>query len=547
MKQMKNDHVIFRKNFLFVVTLLVNLIAPLSNIAFAFSIKYVIDDGIRKNFTLLYKHLIISVVVVLIFVVSNYLAKLLTSLYATQQTKACRTQLMKIILTQNYKKFIGVNTTDYQHMLLNETEQIGDQYISGFFKITRNISLVIYALIGMFIGNGWLALIILIATMIPMTLSGFFAKKSEVQKKKVVDEEKVYSSKVKDFINGYLTIKNYQVEEIILSLFGNFLRKYTKKQLRLNRIEDMTTTISELSGLIVFLVAFGGGMIMSAKGYTTVGSVTAIVQLVNYIVMPINELGLLYSRFNGSKVMVKNLPSLIDNQSNVEKNTNSKDFTNEIRLENLDFKYKDSEKQVLENVNADFLAKHKYAIIGSSGSGKTTIFNLLLKLFEPNSGRITVDGVPLHNVSMRWWYSQVAIVQQSAFIFNDTVKYNITLGRKYSDDQVVKAMNRAGLTEFLKNSVDGLGYKCGENGENLSGGQRQRISIARAFLQKKPIILLDEATSALDEKIGSSIERDLLKDTQITLIAITHKTSEANLKLFDTIYKLEDRSLKKTN
>ncbi|XRF77927.1 ABC transporter ATP-binding protein [Pediococcus acidilactici] len=194
-------------------------------------------------------------------------------------------------------------------------------------------------------------------------------------------------------------------------------------------------------------------------------------------------------------------------------------------------------------MNCRLLANHNYAIIGNSGSGKTTIFNLLLKLFSPDQGKITIDGNDLNSISAKWWYSQVAVVQQEVFIFNDSIKYNVTLGHLYSDQQIVQALQEAGLGEFLATVNGDLNYNCGENGKNLSGGQRQRISIARAFIQEKSIILLDEATSALDNKLSNEIEETLLAKTKITAIVITHKTSVVNLARFDKVFRLVNKKL----
>lgn len=448
---------------------------------------------------------------------------------------------MQKILEMSYAAFNRQNTSDYQHLLLNETQQLGDDYLKGFFQIARNLMLLSASLGAMFYSEFWLALVILIAIALPLGLSGISAKKSEKLKNQALLQEKSYVNKIKEIISGYVTIKNYQVENYISTMYQKYLNSYAKSQLRLRGNEALTATVSELSGLVVFLVAFGGGMILTVQGYTTIGSVTAIVQLVNFVVLPINDLGLLISRFQSSKQLLAPTiyQPLIARQPDLKNKRGT--LKKEIKFEQVDFKYAPNSARVLKDLSVNFIIGKKYAITGKSGSGKTTIFKLLLQLFQPDQGRIVIDQDNLQDLSSAWWYSQLAIIPQEVFIFNDTLKNNVTLGRDFSDTAVLSALQQAGLTDFLATIQNNLAYSCGENGKNLSGGQKQRLSIARAFLKAKPVVLFDEATSALDEKTGNDIENTLLQKQELTVIAITHKTNISSL--YDQIFKMDQGKL----
>ncbi|RHW46126.1 ABC transporter ATP-binding protein [Bombilactobacillus bombi] len=526
---------------LFGITLIVNLLAPLSNIAFAFSIKILIDAGLAQNLERLTAALQLSGVVICGFVIMNYFAKWLTNIYAQNKINYYRTFLINSIFKLNYQEFSSIKSSDYQHILLNETNQIQQDYLQGRFNIYRNIALIIYSLLGMFIGNFILALLVLIATAIPILISSLTAKKGTYHKQQLLKQEKTYSNTIKEIIGGYLTIKNYQAESAIKQRYKQQLDNYSKAQSKLKNIENQTDTISELSGLIVFLVAFGGGMIMTAKGYTTIGSVTAIVQLVNFVVMPINELGILFTRFRGAYDINRELTKLFTHNKAPVNYIQNKNFTNKISLNQISFHYPKNKTLILSNLTVDFNKGKKYAIIGSSGGGKTTIFKLLLKFYTPNKGGILVDDTPLNELPISWWYQQIAVVDQEVFIFNNTLAYNVTIGRHFAQEKIIQALQQAGLANFLKQINYNLNYQCGENGANLSGGQQQRLCLARAFLQAKPIILLDEATSALDYKASDIIENTLLHDTNLTLIAITHQTKISPL--YDQILKLENQQL----
>ncbi|MBA1435202.1 ATP-binding cassette domain-containing protein, partial [Bombilactobacillus bombi] len=299
---------------------------------------------------------------------------------------------------------------------------------------------------------------------------------------------------------------------------------YTKANIKLQAQENKTATISELSGMIIFLVAFGGGMIMVAQGNTTMGSVTAIVQLVNFVVMPINELGLLQTKFQSAHQLAQKLFKILTITKTPDPADSHLPLTKSIIMRNISFQYPNSKNKVLKNVNVEFEIGKKYAIIGHSGAGKSTILSLLCKLYLPISGEILIDNNQLSKISTTWWYQQIALVSQEIFIFNSTIQENVTLGRKFTKSAIIIALKQAGLSEFLQESNYNLDYDCGENGSNLSGGQRQRLALARAFLQQRAIILLDEATSALDKKTAETIETQLLNNNNLTVIAITHQT-----------------------
>ena len=532
---------LIKVNYWFILTLIINLLAPLTNVAFAWSLKYLIDDGVQQRLQPLYRHLLICLGIVVGFVIMHYLAQYLSNIYADKQLQICQVQLMRRILHLDYVQFNHQATTDYQQLLLKETQQLGTDYLQGFFKITRNGVLIIYALLGMFCSEFWLATLVLLTTAIPLVLSGKIAQRSEPQKTRVLEQEKIYSQKIREILSGYLTIKTYQVEAQLLKIYHRSLQKYGHENCKFNNQEAATATISEFSGLLVFLVAFGGGMLLTAQGYTTVGNVTAIVQLVNYVVLPINELGLLLTRFQSARTILQQPLWQQLTESETPTTGVKGTFHQELELQQVTFTYPKALTPTLKNLTVRFIQGHKYAITGPSGSGKTTLIQLLLRLRLPDKGIIRVDQTSLQALDLTWWYAQLAVVQQNVFIFNTSLLNNVTLGRPYTDAQVHTALLQAGLGDFLQKINNDLTYPCGENGHNLSGGQKQRISLARALFQAKPLILLDEATSALDAVTAQDVETKILQNPAVTVIAITHQTSLSPL--YDQVLQLTDGHL----
>lgn len=181
------------------------------------------------------------------------------------------------------------------------------------------------------------------------------------------------------------------------------------------------------------------------------------------------------------------------------------------------------------------LKNKKYAIVGESGSGKSTLVKLLLNYYNTYSGNIYIDNKDVMNIKEENIFNLISMIQQDVFIFDDTIRNNVTLFKEYSDDEVKCALNKVVLISAIDLLKDNLETNMGENGANFSGGQKQRIALARAIVKKCPIIILDEATASLDNETAYKIEKSLLDIQDLTLVSITHKLIKENLKMYDEI------------
>jgi len=299
------------------------------------------------------------------------------------------------------------------------------------------------------------------------------------------------------------------------------------------KFDVFANVISQLSGMIVFLVAFGGGMYLVFGGHTTIGSVTAIVQLVNFVVMPLNEIGMGMSKFREGQATLNSfeVKDVIELQTGKTKEY----FDDVISFSNVDFSYPNAEEKIFNNLSLQIKKGEKIAIVGMSGSGKSTLLNLLLRFYDVTSGYISIDNQDLQAISAESLYNLMTIVQQDVYIFDDTLKANITLSQSFTEDDIKKAVQQSGLESYILENELGLQTSCGENGSNLSGGERQRLSIARALIRKTPILLLDEATSSLDNKVTTEIENSILEIQDLTVLVVTHKLNKSMLKKYNRI------------
>ena len=208
-----------------------------------------------------------------------------------------------------------------------------------------------------------------------------------------------------------------------------------------------------------------------------------------------------------------------------------------ITVDRVSFCY-DEKKPILKDASFHFEKGKKYALTGPSGCGKSTLLKLLLGWLPDYTGTISFDDVDIHTITPAQLQQQMSYIEQNVFLFNTTIRENITLGEDFSEEQLHAAIQGSALAADLAAMPDGLDTVVGENGSNLSGGQKQRVAIARALIHNRSILLVDEGTSALDQKNADLVEKSLLTNPDLTLILISHHLSAARRAQFDRVYEL---------
>ncbi|EGP69705.1 ABC transporter ATP-binding protein [Streptococcus mitis] len=528
MKQLTKYH----KKY-FYTFMIFNILVPLTNIAFAYSIKIIIDSGMSQNREALTQAILIGAIVIFIYASLNFISLRLRNKLVRQIMSRYKNKVFESILDRDYREFSKEKSGKFISILTENMKKIEQDYLHQYFNISKNISLMIFSLVAMFIGNWFLTLLVIIASIIPMMISGFIGQKSaSLQNSSMIADQK-YLAKVKDILAGFLVIKSFNVKDAIRQDYKNESEKLDEIYFIKGKFDVLSNVISQLSGMIVFLVAFGGGMYLVFGGHTTIGSVTAIVQLVNFVVMPLNEIGMGMSKFREGQATLNSfeVKDVIELQTGKTKEY----FDDVISFSNVDFSYPNAEEKIFNNLSLQIKKGEKIAIVGMSGSGKSTLLNLLLRFYDVTSGHISIDNQDIQAISAGSLYNLMTIVQQDVYIFDDTLKANITLSQSFTEDDIKKAVQQSGLESSILENELGLQTLCGENGSNLSGGERQRLSIARALIRKTPILLLDEATSSLDNKVTTEIENSILEIQDLTVLVVTHKLNKSMLKKYNRI------------
>ena len=528
MKQLIKNH-----QKAFYAFMIFNILVPLTNIAFAYSIKGIVDSGMSQNKEALTQAVLIGATVIFIYAALNFISLRLRNKLVRQIMSRYKNKVFQSILDRDYRDFSKEKSGKFISVLTENMKKIEQDYLYQYFNISKNLSLMIFSLLAMFIGNWFLTLLVIIASIIPMMISGFIGQKSASLQNRAMVADQKYLAKVKDILAGFLVIKSFNVKDAICEDYSHESEKFDEINFIKGKFDVLANVISQLSGMIVFLVAFGGGMYLVFNSSTTIGSVTAIVQLVNFVVMPLNEVGMGISKFREGQATLDAFE--VKDVTELQTGETKEYFDDVISFSNIDFSYPNTEEKIFNHLSLKIQKGEKIAIVGMSGSGKSTLLNLLLRFYDVTSGHISIDNIDLQAISAGSLYNLMTIVQQDIYIFDDTLRSNITLNQFFTDEEIKQAVQQSGLESYVLENESGLQALWGENGSNLSGGQKQRLSIARALIRKTPILLLDEATSSLDNQVTTEIENSILDIQDLTALVVTHKLNENILKKYDRI------------
>ena len=275
---------------------------------------------------------------------------------------------------------------------------------------------------------------------------------------------------------------------------------------------------------------------MSGRGLTA-GTVIMFVNLMNFLIEPVALLPTLLAGRKAALGLVDKLAEALEKNASGEGSAELDRIERGIRLEDVSFGY-ESGKDVLHHISAEFQAGKAYAIVGGSGSGKSTLLFLLMAGSAEYRGKIMLDDTELRDVAPDSLYEIMSVIQQNVFVFNASIRDNVSMFRSFPQEALDEAISHAHLSELI--DARGDGYLCGENGSGLSGGEKQRVSIARSLLKRSSVLLADEVTAALDAETAHQVSSDILDLTGMTRIVITHTLEESLLRRYDGILVLKD-------
>lgn len=454
-----------------------------------------------------------------------------------------RNQAFEDITARSIGSFGKDNSSNYISALTNDVTSIENNYLLADFDILELILTAVLALALMLYYSWSMTLVVIVLCILPIAVSLIFGSRLAEQEQEISDRNADFMAMVKDLLSGFGVVKSFQAQNEATTLYADKNNQLEQIKCRRRKTAQMIQIISMLASFLVQIGVFIFGAYLAIEGQITAGVVVAFVQMMNYILSPINRLPVLLANRKAAKGLMEKLASCCEEKGGQERTESLEGVGQGIRFEHVNFSYEEG-KEILKDVSVNFQAGKSYAVVGGSGSGKSTMLNLIMGSYPEYEGSVTMGGRELKEVNTDSIFDVVSVIQQNVFIFDDTIRRNICMFKEFPDKLVESAAERAGLKKLI--SEKGWNYDCGEGGSHLSGGEKQRISIARSLLRKSQVLLVDEATSALDAETADSVTNAILDIEGLTRLVVTHKLDEKVLSRFDKIVVLRNGRVEET-
>ncbi len=525
----------FYKNnrFNFFMTIIALLLCSAMNISMAFMLQFFIEAVEFDSSEILYRGFIVGIAYVIIYSLFSFLQRNYKNTYMYKALSQFKDDIFEKMLDKSITQFEKGASAKFISAFSNDLVSIEINYLGGTLNLILTMMLFIGAAITSLLLEWRLALPILIVSIVCILISLRYGERLVSKEKETSEENMGFVAQVKDLLNGFIVIKSFKAEKEVLNIFKqkNIQLEETKQGRRVT--SDTVTIYSDIFSIIVNIMIFGLGFFFVFKGMMSIGKVIAFIQLGNFILAPVKNLAPLISNRKAAIKLIERLSDEIEKKEERPEGTTLQGFEKDIELNNVSFAYSE-DKTVLHHVNLRFEKGKSYAIVGGSGSGKSTLLKLLLGYISNYEGDVLIDGIQLKTIDLDSLYDNISIIQQDVFLFDSSIRNNITLFRHFDHNKVTRAIEQAGLASLI--TTKGDAYSCGEGGRNLSGGEKQRVSIARCLVRETPILLMDEATAALDNNTALMVESKILEIDNLTRIIVTHRFNEAIMKKYDKIF-----------
>ena len=442
-------------------------------------------------------------------------------------------------LTQkNIASFRKEATSAYLSTFSNDLASIEANYLEKQYILVFDLVWAGGAMILMLAYSPVLTLAAIGFFVLPIIVSMITGVHLERAEKAVSEKNAGFIAALKDILSGFSVIKSFRAEAAAMDLMEQSGGLVEAEKCKKRKISTSLSAIGGIAGLTAQLGTFLIGAILSLSGWgITPGVLMVFLQLTAAVINPIRDMPELLANRKAAAALIDKM--ILSLESNVR--DEGKEVPNElsdgITVCDLSFGYEPG-REILHKIDLRFEAGKSYAVVGNSGSGKSTLLHLLMASHHDYEGTICFDGAELREISSKSLYELVSMIEQNVFVFDASIRDNITMFRDFPAADVDRAIELSGLSRLIERH--GADYRCGENGRGLSGGEKQRISIARCLLRRSPVLLADEVTAALDARTAHQVTGDILKLDGITRVIVTHALTGSLLRRYDGIIVLKD-------
>jgi len=478
-----------------------------------------------------------ALLLAVVLVIVTFLFKNLFNYLASYHLMHLKNGVLSDLRKKMYDKIIHLPIPYYSEKrkgdvmarMLGDVNEVQNSFFSILELIVKEPLTIVFAIIAMFNISVKLTLFVFIFIPISGYIISRIGKNLKAKSIKIQYESGFLISLVDESLVGLKVVKGYNAENSFKNRFNATVERILKLSNSIGNKNNLASPMSEFMGIvtIAILLWYGGNLVLVEK--TLDSSLFLVYMLLAYnILTPAKAISKASYSVKSGMAAAERVFEVLEVENTIVDKPDAivkEAFDNNITIENINFRYEDD--NVLKNFSLEIPKGKTIALVGQSGSGKSSIANLLTRFYDVNEGAIKIDGVDIKNITMQSLRSQIGLVTQDSILFNDTIKNNILIGKENAtDDEIIGALKVANAYEFVKDLPNGIETNIGDAGGKLSGGQKQRLNIARAVLKNPPIMILDEATSALDTESENFVQIALENMMQNrTSIVIAHRLS----------------------
>lgn len=470
-------------------------------------------------------------------IISLFLLKNLFNYLALFFITFLRNGVLKDLRNAIYDKIVGLPIAYYSEKrkgdviarISGDVNEVKNSLLAILELIVKEPLTILFGIVAMFTISVKLTIFVFIFIPVAGFIISRIGKSLKKKSHRVQKEQGVFLSTLEETLGGLKVIKGFNAEPKFNDKFQESTNRFYNFSNKLMNRQNLASPTSEFLGILTIaaLLWYGGGMVLVEKSLSG-GAFITYLALAYQILTPAKAISKASYKVRAGNAAADRVLEILDTESPLEDRQDAQDkktFDSELKLEHVSFKYEDD--LVLKDFSVNIKKGMTVALVGQSGSGKSTIANLLTRFYDVNSGTISIDGVDIRDLKTESLRNLLGLVTQDSILFNETIKNNLKLGKSdATDEEVIEALKIANAWEFVEELPHGVETNIGDSGNKLSGGQKQRLSIARAVIKNPPIMILDEATSALDtesERLVQVALENMMKNR--TSIVIAHRLS----------------------
>lgn len=523
---------------IYIIDIILSLLEP---VIFGEILDIILSNFGTRSVAVIHKTILLCIIVLISFIFTFLYRRIIFST-GRKVKQGVFSKLLQKTECANISFFENIDKGTFVSYIINDINQLWSIIGHGFIEITRVLA---YTIIGFIISIKYVnfSLTISVFIIFPIFLYLIIKQNSKSQKllKDKKDLEAALSQKINDGFCGFTVIKSYVKEKETVDQFNDINQSLKEKNIAYHKVIAHIDVISTICKGLSFSIACIYGIYLVVKNVITIGEFIAFNSIIQKVLSDYVYTGNLVKKVNELKIINKRIQLLYN--INLDSNGNKKmPETPNISIKNLNFKYNNESNNILEDININIPYGSFIGILGKTGSGKTTLANILTKFYKIENKKVFFDNIDINDINRTSFYEKMSYVMQEDYIYDNIVKYNIDLGKYYTETKIKKALEQSELLNTIENFPQKYETYIGEDGIKISGGQKQRLILSRNIVSTPKILIIDDGLTGLDLETRKKIIENITKNKNITLIVISNMIED--IKEADKIYILENKTLK---